>query len=102
MEKAYPINFEKHAHDFNYVCDILFNRAYDLRMAGKDEQADRLEEKRDKIWDTVGRMVKTSRAHNGVDRLFWYRGEDYAFLRNVIEFAHDARARAIAMFACER
>lgn len=100
MEKAYPINYEKHAHDFDYVRDILFNRAYDLRAAGKDEQAERLEEKRAKIIDTVGRMVKTSRAANGWDRIFWYRGKDYAFLRNVIEFAHDARARAIAMFEC--
>ena len=101
MEKAYPINYEKHAHDFDYVRDILFNRAYDLRAAGKNEQADRLEAKRDKIWDTVGRMVKSTRTPYG-DRIFWYRGKDYAFLRGVIEFAHNARARAIAMFECEK
>lgn len=101
MEKLYPINFEKHAHDFNYVCDMLFNRAYDLRAAGKDEQADRLEEKRDKISDTVGHVVKSTHTHYG-DRIFWYRGEDYAFLRDVIEFAHNARARAVAMFECGR
>ena len=101
MEKAYPINYEQHAHDFSYVCDILFNRAYDLRVAGKDEQADRLEAKRDKIWDTVGRVVKTARTPRG-DRVFWYCGKDFAFLRNVIEFAHNSRARAIAIFECEK
>lgn len=101
MGKAYPINYDQHAHDFNYVCDMLFNRAYDLRAAGKDEQADRLEAKRDKIWNTIPLFVKSTHTHYG-DRIFWYRGEDYAFLRDVIEFAHNARARAVAMFECAR
>ena len=100
MEKIYPINFEKHGHDFQYVSNILGNRAYDLRNAGKDEKADALEEKQEKITETIGKIVKSSRAYNG-DRIFWYRGKDYAFLRNVIEFAHNSRAYAIAKFMCE-
>lgn len=93
-QKLYPINMEKHQHDFGLISNICFCRMDDMRM-GEVPYDEKEYSKLEKIKEDADEFSTRYGMFNSP--IGWFTGAEYARAKELIAWAQNHR-----MDACER
>lgn len=98
MEKKYPFNMEKHAHDIEFWCNRTYNNMVDAENDGDYEKAEEWE----KLHDEAEELL-TAILNNSPDgRVSYLPGPQISRAKEIVTWASNTRAETQFMKNCRK